>query len=120
GRRQGPATPRTLQDEEDLLRVGGGALLAEVAGKGREKAGGDGYPPLVAALAGGNKDPPLARGEVTQAQAEHLATAKATEEHRFDHGTIALGAQCGQESVSRLGREHPRQGARGPQQGRPT
>src|SRR5437870_5339265 len=66
----------------------------------------------MAALSLGDKQALLARRDVAQAQAEHLAAAQTTQQHRLSHGSIAMGTQSGEEAVNINWRQDAWQGAR--------
>lgn len=116
-RRQRLATSSPLEDHEDPLdRRGRGALDLEIGRQGRKEAGRDRHDAFVTALALGDEQPLFAGANVTQAQSEHLAAPKASQQHRLDHGAVALSAQSIHKRVDLVGVDDARQGARRPDQ----
>src|SRR5215218_6317622 len=111
------SAPWSLQDQEDVIISGRlGALRCEVGGQACEEALGDRDDALVAALALGDKQSPLAGSDVSESKAEDLTTTQATKQHRLHHRLVSTGAQSSHERV-RVGRvDHTWQRARSPDQ----
>ena len=61
------------------------------------------------ALALGDEHPPLTQAQVAKSEPEDLATPEASQDHRLDHGPVALGAQLAEERIDVIGVEDPRQ-----------
>ena len=117
GRRQRPAPPGPLEDDEHLL--GGRARRSfpvQIVTECGEEPGRDRHDALPAALALGDEQPPLAGVDIGQPQPQHLTPAQPAQQHRQHHGPVPAGAQRRQQCVH-LGRaEDARHRARGAHQ----
>ncbi len=67
--------------------------LLQVGTHGCEEPRRDRHHPLSAALALGHEQPSLTGAEVLNTQAQHLAAAQPAQQHRVDHGPVAVGPQ---------------------------
>lgn len=87
------------------MKMGAGlpVFSGQVLGKADEEPPRHRHAALVTALALGDEQAMLAGGDVLQAQAEHLATAQAAEQHRLHNGPVPMGAQSGHEAVHLVG-----------------
>ena len=75
----------------------------------------------MSAFAFGDPHPPVGQLDVAKAQAEDLAAAQSAEQHRQDHGPVAVGAQGTEKIGAARGIEDSRECAWGAdQRGRPA